>query len=433
MMKFQLLLLSLGTFLFGIVALAKGEPTSLDLKEWSGRVQRELNGNILPFWIREVAKGDAGFVPELTDDLTPKPGMPSGSLLSARILWTYSHAYRRSKDPAHLAMARRALQDLEQRYWDAKDGGFLWMADQAGRIINDTKQVYGQSFAIYALAEYSLATGDKEALARAMEVFHLVETHSRDRVQGGYLEAFTRDWRRTGGKLSAIGPEFPKSQNTHLHLMEAYTTLFRAQPDSEVREALRSIIELMLTRVLTPDGRHLNLYFQEDWTPASSRFSYGHDIEANWLMTQAAEALGDPALLARVHKAVLLLAESTLAEGLEADGGVINEGTLKGPDDFDKEWWQQAEAVVGFLNSYQISGDKRYLQAARRVWDFIELRIVDQQHGEWHRAVTRAGQVKPGLAKVSFWKCPYHNARACMETLARLQQLEANAQKGEVH
>lgn len=432
-MKFQFLLLSLCTFLVGIVVFAKGEPASLDLKEWSGRVQRELNGNILPFWIREVAKGDAGFVPELTDDLTPKPGMPSGSLLSARILWTYSHAYRRSKDPAHLAMARRAFQDLNQRYWDAKDGGFLWMADPAGRIINDTKQVYGQSFAIYALAEYSLATGDRAALARAMEVFHLVESHSRDRVQGGYLEAFTRDWRRTGGKLSAIGPEFPKSQNTHLHLMEAYTTLFRAQPDSEVREALRSIIELMLTRVLTPDGRHLNLYFHEDWTPASSRFSYGHDIEANWLITEAAEALGDPALLARVHKAVLLLAESTLAEGLEADGGVVNEGTLKGPDDFDKEWWQQAEAVVGFLNSYQISGDKRYLQAARRVWDFIELRIVDREHGEWHRAVTRTGQVKAGLAKVSFWKCPYHNARACMETLARLQQLEANAQKGEVH
>jgi len=413
--------------LAGATALVSGATNTVEVSQWTGRVDRELNGNILPFWIREVAKGETGFVAELADDLRADPSKPRGALLSARILWTYAHAYRRSQDPAHLAMARRAYTDLEQLFWDAKDGGFLWMADPSGRIINDTKQVYGQSFAIYALAEYSLVTGDKPALARAVQVFHLVEQHSRDRVHGGYFEAFTRDWRRPGGKLSAIGPEFPKSQNTHLHLMEAYTTLLRAQPDPEILEALRSIVELMLTRVLTPDGRHLNLYFHEDWSPASKRFSYGHDIEANWLMTQAAEALGDPVLLSRVHKAVLLLADSTLSEGMDADGGIFNEGTLKGADDLDKEWWQQAEAVVGFLNSYQISGDPRYLAAARRVWDFTELRIVDHIRGEWHRAVTRDGRVKPGLAKVSFWKCPYHNARACMEALERLKALEKEA------
>jgi len=410
--------------LAGVSLIASETPKALELAAWSGRVERELNGNILPFWIREVAKGDMGFVAELADDLRADPSKPRGALLSARILWTYAHAYRRSQDPAHLAMARRAYADMERLFWDARDGGYLWMADPSGQIINDTKQVYGQSFALYALAEYSLVTGDKTALARAMEVFHLVEKHSRDRAHGGYLEAFTRDWRRPGGKLSAIGPEFPKSQNTHLHLMEAYTTLLKAQPSSEVSEALRSIVELMLTRVLTPDGRHLNLYFQEDWTPASTRVSYGHDIEANWLMTEAAEALGDPALLARVHKAVLVLAESTLAEGMDRDGGVYNEGTPKGADDLDKEWWQQAEAVVGFLNSYQISGDVRYYAAARRVWTFTELRIVDHAKGEWHRAVTREGEPKTQLAKVSFWKCPYHNARACMETLDRLKALE---------
>jgi mannobiose 2-epimerase len=423
-MKFQLLSLCLCTLLVGTVAFANGGPTSLDLKEWSGRVESELSGNILPFWIREVAKGDSGFVPELAEDLRPNPSQPRGPLLSARILWTYAHAYRRSQDPAHLAMARRAYDDMERLFWDAKDGGYLWMADPSGRIINDTKQIYGQSFAIYALAEYSLVTGEKAPLARAMELFRLVERHSRDRVHGGYLEAFTRDWRRPEGrKLSAIGPEFPKSQNTHLHLMEAYTTLLRAQPDAEVREALRSIVELMLTRVLTPDGRHLNLYFHEDWSPASTRVSYGHDIEANWLMTEAAEALGDQALLARVHRAVLVLAETTLAEGMDSDGGIYNEGTPKGADDMDKEWWQQAEAVVGFLNSYQISGDARYYAAARRVWNFIELRIADHRSGEWHRAVTREGELKSQLAKVSFWKCPYHNGRACMETIDRLKAL----------
>ncbi len=404
-------------------ALAAGSGEPAGSAALAGRAEAEVRGDILPFWLkhaRDQARG--GFFGEITADLTVRRNAPRGALLSARILWTFSAAYRHYHDPEYLAMARWAYEDLEKRFWDSQYGGYFWRISAAGKPQDQTKQIYGQAFGIYALAEYYRATGEPAALARAIALYRLVEQHSHDRRFGGYLEAFTRDWQRPPGRrLSRLGPEYPKSQNTHLHLMEAYTNLLRVWPDPDLRTNLHAFVEVMLDRVLSPDHRHLRLFFDADWTPRSTVISFGHDIEASWLLTESAGVVGDPALLARVREAALIIARGTLAEGVDADGGVFNEAGPRGLTDTGKDWWPQAEATVGFVNAYQLSGDPRFLAAAQRTWDFISARLLDREHGEWHWGVTRAGAVRPREPLAGFWKCPYHNSRACFELTERLR------------
>ena len=405
-------------------------PSSSELEAFANSVDAELRTDILPYWIKHFRNpAGPGFLGEIENDGTVRPDAPIGCLLTSRILWTYSAAYRRTKDPAYLAMAQDAYDTLQKRFWDAKDGGFLWKLSPDGRILDGRKEVYGQSFAIYGLAEYYLATGNQAALDRAIEVYHLLEKYSHDRAHGGYLEAFTRDWKRPpGARLSDIGPEYAKSQNTNLHLMEAYTNLLRAWPDAGLRTNLRQLAEVMITHVLSPDGSHLILYFDADWTPRSTTTSFGHDIEFNWLLTETAGVLGDPAFEARVKPICLKIASDTLAEGVDKDGGLMNEANPAGViTDGSKEWWQQAEALTGFINAYQLSGDPEYYQAARGVWRFIETHLIDHEHGEWYWGVERDGSLEPHSYNAGFWKCPYHNSRCCMEASTRLWTLAAES------
>jgi len=396
-----------------------------EVKILATQAGKEWREDILPFWSKYAPDREGkGFIGELSADSTIRKNVPRGSLLVSRILWTYSAAYRRDHDPGHLSMAKAAYVDLETHFLDRQSGGFLWAIDAKGDPLDSRKQIYGQAFAIYSLAEYFRATGHRPALDRAIELFHLVEKHALDTGHGGYLEAFTRDWKRpSGARLSAVGPEFPKSQNTHLHLMEAYTNLLRVWPDEGLRRSQHQLVEVMLTRILQKDGRHLDLFFDTDWTSRSSVVSYGHDIEASWLLTEAAEVLGDPALLIQAKNAALKLAQSTLEEGVDKDGGVFFERDAKGVINTNKDWWPQAEAAVGFLNAFALSGDAKYLAAARRSWEFIQTFVVDHQRGEWFEKLQRDGTPIPGCPKISFWKCPYHNARACMEIESRCAEL----------
>jgi mannobiose 2-epimerase len=164
----------------------------------------------------------------------------------------------------------------------------------------------------------------------------------------------------------------------------------------------------------------------DDWKPRSDGFSYGHDIEAAWLLTEAAGVLGDSDLIARTRLAAVDIAETTLKEGVDAEGGVCNEGGPAGVSDRSRDWWPQAEAVVGFLNAYQISGDSRFLDASRRSWAFIESHFVDHDRGEWFESVSSTGVAKH-TPKISLWKCPYHNSRSCLEVSERLAELGAGA------
>ena len=392
--------------------------------DYSRRIEADLRGNILPFWIGHVVNpGNAGFLGSLTNDLAADRAAERGALLTSRILWTFSAAYSRYRDPAYLAMADHACNDLAHHFHDAENGGYWWSISAEGTVLRDRKQVYGQAFAIYALTEFHAATGLVEPLERAIAAYRLIEKHARAR-HGGYLEAFGRAWEPIADmRLSNVDLNEPKSQNTHLHIMEAYTRLILAWPDRGLRQALRELVDIMITRIVNPATGHLGLFFAEDWAPRSDRISYGHDIEAAWLLTWAADVLDDAGLSAKIRPLAIRIAEATLAEGVDADGGVFNQGRPGGLTDTNKEWWPQAEAVVGFLNAYQLSGQERFLDAALRTWDFIELRLVDRRSGEWFRGVTRDGRVLDNELKVSFWKCPYHNGRTGLEASRRLREL----------
>lgn len=392
-------------------------------------IESDLRGSILPFWMQHVVDpASTSFHGALTNDLTLDATVERGALLTSRILWTFSAAYRQYGAAEYLTMAERAYADLMTRYRDREHGGFFWAIAADGRVSSDRKQVYGQAFTIYALSEYHAATGRADALDEAIAVFRLIESKAREPQHGGYLEAFARDWSAIADmRLSALDLNAPKSQNTLLHIMEAYTNLLRVWPDAALRSALADLVDIMLRRVVDPARGHLGLFFTEDWQPLSDRISFGHDIEAAWLLTDAAKVLGDADLLARIEALAVHIAEVTLAEGVDTDGALFYEGGPGGISNSEKEWWPQAEAVIGFLNAAQISGEPRFLTAALRTWDFIATHLIDRTHGEWFRAVNRDGVLNTDALKVSFWKCPYHNGRMGLEAVQRLGELSGKA------
>jgi len=264
------------------------------------------------------------------------------------------------------------------------------------------------------------------ALARAIELFELIERHAHDPQHGGYFEVRRRDWSEAANsQLSTKDMDTAKSMNNHLHVLEAYTNLFRVWPDPRVAQRLRELIALFEQRILDSRTHHLHHFFDEGWQVRSDTYTFGHDIEGSWLLCEAAEVLGDEALLTRVHALALCMAEAVLTEGVDRDGGLCYEGQAGKIIDAGKECWPQAEAVVGFLNAFQLSGDARFLQAARRVWRYIEDHLVDRIHGEWFWRINPDGCPDPKLPKVSEWKGPYHGTRACLETLHRLELLRA--------
>lgn len=400
------------------------------LLDYGNRIENELKQNILPFWLQHAVDPCTGrFHGEISNDLRVNPHADRGALLTCRILWTFSAAYRTHGDRAYLQMADRAYNDLVATFRDDQHGGLFWSTAADGEPRLTRKQTYGQAFGIYALAEYTRATRRSAPLEFAIALFHLIEANARDTEHGGYFEAFARDWSPVEDqRLSEVDLNEPKSQNTLLHVMEAYTNLLRVWPEEALRRAQTALIDLMLTRVINPTTHHLGLFFSSDWKPRSDRISYGHDIEASWLLTEAAEVLGDTALLARVRPAALKIAETTLSDGVDHDGAIFNEGGPDGVTDTKREWWPQAEAVVGFLNAAQLSGgDDRFVEAALRTWDVIDRVLIDRKHGEWFRFATRDGLVSRDEPKISFWKCPYHNGRTCLEGSLRLRALAASS------
>ena len=391
-------------------------------QSWLPEIERELTDNILSFWMLHAPDEEhGGFRGEIRPDLTVVRGAPKSLVLNARMLWTFASAYRVCGDPAYLRMAERAWEELTARFADERHGGLYWMLDGEGRPLAEKKQVYGQAFAIYAFAEYHRATGQEEALKRAIELFRLLERYGYDPVHGGYVEALARDWSPTDD-LSLSGKDLneKKSMNTHLHVLEAYTNLLRVWPSDELRDKLRELMEVTLAHIVDANTGHFRLFFDEAWRVKSDDISFGHDIEGSWLLTEAAETLGDRELMERVRPVAIRMAEATLCEGVDVDGGIRNEANPQGLTDPGKDWWPQAEAVVGFFNAFELTGDIRFLDASRNAWTFIQRFLVDREHGEWFWGVHPDGTPDRQKPKVGAWKCPYHNARACFEMKERL-------------
>lgn len=395
------------------------------------QASNELQNDILPFWARNAFDPKTGnLIGVLAHDLRYFDEGPRHVVLCSRILWTFAAAQRVAPSDTWLQTGRKALALLEESFRDKDNGGVYWSLDAQRQVLADRKQVYAQAFTIYGLAEWYAATGDMAALSRAQEIFRLLETHARDRADGGYLEALSANWGRLDDmRLSPRDMNSPKSMNTLLHVLEAYTALLRVWPDASLREALGSLLTVMLDHIYTtvPFPRFA-LFFDMKWKSLNERISYGHDIETSWLICEAAEAVGDKALLARTRKVALDMAAAVLAHGTDQDGSVFYDGDANGVGNSDKHWWVQAESVVGFLNAWQLSDNLAYQQASLRAWAFIERHQIDHKHGEWFAVLTRAGVPLPDFpevpdsCKIGPWKCPYHNARACIEVMRRVKE-----------
>ena len=409
-----------------------------------------LTLNILPFWLNQMQDHEhGGFYGRIDGHMRLHPQAEKGAILNARILWSFSAAYRVLNEELLLEAATRAKNYFLSHFIDHEYGGVYWSLDYQGHPLDTKKQFYAIGFAIYGLSEYARATGDRQALDYALQLYDCIEEHALDHEHNGYIEAMTRTWQPIADmRLSELDANYPKSQNTHLHIIEPYTNLLRCLREFQaatscnyvpaigsvlpidisvpketierVEASLRNLINIFTDRILNPETHHLDLFFDMDWTRGAGRLeSYGHDIECSWLMHEAALVLGDEQVLKKVEPIVRMVAEAS-EKGLRPDGSMTHEANLDtGHADDDLHWWVQAENVVGWANLYQYFADEAALDKALRCWQYIKENLVDWEHGEWYWSRHADGTLNLDDDHAGFWKCPYHNSRMCLEVLER--------------
>ena len=421
-----------------------------EIQTMKQEMQDVLQNNILRFWLDKMQDQEhGGFYGRIDGTGILHPEAEKGAILNARILWSFSAAYRVLGNQEYLEAATRAKDYIIEHFIDPEYGGVYWSVDYQGNPLDTKKQFYAIGFAIYGLTEYARATDDREALDYALQLFDCIEEHAFDREHNGYIEAMTRDWKPIADmRLSELDANFPKSQNTHLHIIEPYTNLLRCLKELQAKEscdyvpaigsvlpvgisvpietilcvegALRNLIDIFTDKILNPETHHLDLFFEMDWTRGAGHLeSYGHDIECSWLMHEAALVLGDQKVLDKVEKVVREVAKAS-EKGLRPDGSMIHEANLDtGHGDDDLHWWVQAENVVGWYNLYQHFGDEDALKKAVRCWHYIKDNLIDYKNGEWFWSCHPDGSLNTVDDKAGFWKCPYHNSRMCLEIIER--------------
>ena len=413
-------------------------------------MQDVLQDNILRFWLDKMQDQEhGGFYGRIDGSGVLHPEAEKGAILNARILWSFSAAYRVLGNQEYLEAATRAKDYIIEHFIDKEYGGVYWSLDYKGEPLDTKKQFYAIGFAIYGLTEYARATGDREALEYALDLYDCIEEHAFDREHNGYIEACTREWGEIADmRLSELDANYPKSQNTHLHIIEPYTNLLRCLKELRAQEScnyvpvlgsvlpvgvtvpvellarvegsVRNLIDIFTDYILNPETHHLDLFFEMDWTRGAGRLeSYGHDIECSWLMHEAALVLGDQKVLDKVEKIIVQVAKAS-EKGLRPDGSMIHEANLDtGHVDDDLHWWVQAENVVGWYDIYQYYGDEDALKKAVRCWQYIKENLVDTINGEWFWSRHPDGTLNTVDDKAGFWKCPYHNSRMCLEIIER--------------
>lgn len=403
-------------------ALSQNAGPEQRMQQLKKEVSANLTQNLLPYWSKNmVDRVNGGFYGRIDANDKVYPNEDKGGILNARILWTYSSAYRIYKDTAYLTLARRAKDYIMAHFLDKQYGGAYRSVNSKGEPADTRKQTYTQSFFIYGMAEYYRAIGDKEALKAAKDIFEAFEKYALDKDANGYFEVYSRDWKRTHDKLigeTTVSDE--KTMNTHLHLMEAYTNLYRVWPDKRMAERLKNLVEIFLDHIIDRQTSHLICFMDRNWKSTSRIDSYGHDIEASWLLCEATNLLGDSELLARVKQVSIKIADAA-SEGLQPDGSLVYEKDLAtGHMASERSWWPQSEAIVGYLNAYELTGNEKYLDRSVNCWNFTRDHLIDNKNGGWYSGVSESGVVGKG-DKGGFWICPYHNGRMCMEVVERVQ------------
>ncbi|MEP7106716.1 MAG: AGE family epimerase/isomerase [Ferruginibacter sp.] len=384
-------------------------------------VNIELN-DILAYWMlnaRDPVNG--GFIGRIDENNVRHQDAPKGAVLNSRILWAFSAAYKITGNPDHLHMAGIAFNYLTGNFIDKEYGGVYWTVDANGLPLDSKKQIYALAFAIYGCCAYFEISNIEPAKNTAIELYSLIEAHSFDIVNSGYLEAFTREWGSMKDlRLSEKDANEKKTMNTHLHVLEAYTTLYRIWPNEKLKEQIKNLIRNFTDHFIDEGTGHLLLFFDEQWNRRSATVSYGHDIEAAWLLLEAAETIMDAPVIDSIKK-ISIKISSAAVEGLDADGSLwyeyepnINHITK------EKHSWVQAEAMVGFFNHWQLTGDEAYLEKSLQSWHYVNTFIKDKIYGEWLWGRNDDGTAMKNQDKVGIWKCPYHNSRACIEIIKRL-------------
>lgn len=382
--------------------------------------QAHLTNNLIPFWNRLKDDTYGGFYGLVTQDLQIEQQSVKGVILNSRILWFYAKAYMVLKEQTLLQMADHAFRFLSEHCYDSRFGGIFWSVQYDGTPEDTTKHTYNQAFAIYALSTYYQASGREEALQLAYTLYHLIEDKCRD--ADGYLEAFHQDFTPASNeKLSENGVMAERTMNTLLHVLEAYTELYRADGLPEVGDAIRQIFRLFQEKVYCPDKEILDVFFDKEYHSLIDLESFGHDIEASWLIDRACEVLADTAWQKKMSVITSALARATYRNAYDQSVHALYNERENDRIDYQKIWWVQAEAVVGFYNAYETHPEQeQYLEAAESIWKFIGSHIVDTNSGEWFESLDADGNPNRQQPLVHPWKCPYHNGRMCMELIERL-------------
>lgn len=382
-------------------------------------VKEQLIGNIIPFWKSLKDDVNGGFYGEVNYDLEILRDSIKGGIFNSRILWFFSNAYITLKDEECLKYADHAYEFLRDYLVDNEYGGVYWSVTHDGKAEDDTKHTYNQSFAIYGLASYYDATGNKEALKLAYELVEKVENLCKD--QEGYLEAFDRKFRpQDNEKLSENGVMASRTMNTLLHVLEAYTELYRVDGSKEIARYIRFMLDLFATKIYNKEHRRLDVFFDKDWNSIINLNSYGHDIEASWLVDRACEVLDEEEYTKKISPITKDLADHIHSVGLDEGTSLYNE-CEDGIIDTKKVWWVQVEAIIGFINGYEKDMSRSdYLVAARNIWDYtIEYMIDKRPGGEWFNELYKDGNPIKEKEIAGPWKCPYHNGRMCFEIINR--------------
>ena len=387
-----------------------------------------LETNILRFWQeRMVDYRQGGFYGRIDGYNVLHPDAEKGAVLNARILWTFAAAARVLNNTPYRILAARAYDYLMQWFMDREQGGVYWSLNADATPLDTKKQTYAIAFAIYGLAEYVRLTNNQEALNAAIRLFEDLEAHAykwdnekMSKCKNGYVEALTRDWQPIADmRLSEKDENGVFTMNTHLHVLEAYTNLYRVLKNVQrddvqgtkerITKQLRTLIDIFANRIFDPATGHLMLFFDEKWQPSNTHTSPGHDIEAAWLLHEALEVLGDEELLNQTLPVIHSLAQA-------AEDDIMDE----------KEWWCYAEAVVGYIDQWKLYQDEKpiesniNLELAETAFHYIQTHLMDRENGEWFWTILPDGTPDRTHDKAGFWKCPYHNSRMCIEIIERL-------------
>ena len=392
------------------------------LPDFRNELKIELD-EILAYWIRHTKDSvHGGFVGKIDEDNIVHTETAKGAVLNCRILWAFSAAFKVTKNADHLLFASNAFEYITTYFIDKVNGGVFWTVDAFGQSLDTKKQIYALAFAIYGCSAYYEASKNEQAKIIAIELFETIEKYSFDITETGYLEAFTIDWKPIEDlRLSNKDANEKKTMNTHLHVLEAYTTLYKIWPDPKLKGQIVNLIKNFTQHIIDAETGHLILFFDEKWNSRSGIISYGHDIEAAWLLLEAANVTEDILLINEVKEWTIKISVAA-AEGLDIDGGLWYEmDTATKHFIKEKHSWVQAEAMVGFLNSWQITGDRTYLQKALSSWQYVKNQIKDTTYGEWFWGRNEDGSIMKNQDKVGIWKCPYHNTRACIEIINRIK------------